>query len=59
MTKQFETERVPALMCKINERDLTLIRARKTHLWCSLCTLYFLVCQVRVTVDDSGLCCYG
>ena len=23
-----------------------------------LCTLYLLVCQVRVTVLDSGLCCY-
>ena len=24
--------------------------------WCS-CTMYLLVCQVRVTVGDSGLCC--
>ena len=23
---------------------------------CSLCTLYLLACQVRVTVGDSGLC---
>ena len=27
------------------------------HLWWSLCTLYLLACQVRVTVGDSGLCC--
>ena len=26
-------------------------------LWWSLCTLYLLACQVRVTVGDSGLCC--
>ena len=25
--------------------------------WWSLCTLYLHVCQVRVTVGDSGLCC--
>ena len=24
----------------------------------SLCTLYLLACQVRVTVGDSGLCCF-
>ena len=30
----------------------------RTHLWWSLiCTLYLHVCQVRVTVGDSGLCC--
>ena len=27
------------------------------YLWWSLCTLYILVCQVRVTIGDSGLCC--
>ena len=26
-------------------------------LWWSLCTLYLLACQVRVTVGHSGLCC--
>ena len=26
------------------------------HHW-SLCTLYLHACQMRVTVDDSGLCC--
>ena len=26
-------------------------------LWWSLCTLYLHMCQVRVTVGDSGLCC--
>ena len=25
--------------------------------WWSWCTLYWLVCQVRVTTGDSGLCC--
>ena len=29
----------------------------RTHLWWSLCTLYLLACQVRVTAGDSGLCC--
>ena len=27
------------------------------YLWWSLCTLYLLACQVRVTIGDSGLCC--
>ena len=27
-------------------------------LWLSLYTFYLLTCQVRVTVGDSGLCCY-
>ena len=27
----------------------------KLYLWRSLCVLYLLACQVRVTVDDSGL----
>ena len=26
-------------------------------LWRSLCTLYLLACQMKVTVGDSGLCC--
>ena len=26
------------------------------YLWWSLCTLYLLACQVRVTVGGSGLC---
>ena len=26
-------------------------------LWWSLCTLYLLSCQVRVTIGDSSLCC--
>ena len=43
-------------------------RCRRTDVWSlnpsfisylqwSLCTLYLLVCQVRVTVGNSGLCC--
>ena len=28
------------------------------YLWWSLCTLYLLACQVRVTVGDSDLFCY-
>ena len=27
------------------------------YLWCSLCTLHLLTCQVRVTVGDWVLCC--
>ena len=52
------------------ERDRERQRERNTHEkhlykciedvplveW-SLCTLYLLACQVRVTVGDSGLCC--
>ena len=30
----------------------------RVYLWWSLCTLYELVWQVTVTVDDSGLCCW-
>ena len=30
---------------------------KRMYLWWNLCTLYLLACQVRVTVDDSGLCC--
>ena len=29
---------------------------QRMYLWWSLCTLYLLACQVRVTVGDSGLC---
>ena len=29
----------------------------RMYLWWSLYTLYLLACQMRVTVDDSGLCC--
>ena len=29
----------------------------RLYFWWSLCTLYLLACQVRVTVGDSGLCC--
>ena len=29
----------------------------RMYLWWSLCTLYLHVCQARVTVGDSGLCC--
>ena len=28
------------------------------YLWCSLCALHLLSCQVRVTVGNSGLCCF-
>ena len=28
------------------------------YLWWSLCTLYLLTYQVRVTIGDSGLCCF-
>ena len=34
----------------VDERD-------NAYLWWSLCTLYLHVCQVRVAVGDSGLCC--
>ena len=27
-------------------------------LWWSLCTCYLFACQVRITVGDSGLCCF-
>ena len=30
----------------------------RSYLWLSLCTLCLLACQVRITVDDSGLRCY-
>ena len=30
----------------------------KMYLWWCLCTLRLHACQVRVTMDDSGLCCY-
>ena len=30
---------------------------QRTYLWWTLCTLYLLACQVRVTVSDSGLYC--
>ena len=30
----------------------------RMYLWWSLCILYLFMCQVRVTVGDSGLCCY-
>ena len=41
---KFETEWGPEHSCAINT------------LWWSLSTLYLQACQVRVTVDDSGLC---
>ena len=31
--------------------------AERMYLYWSLYTLYLLVCRVRVTVGDSGLCC--
>ena len=30
---------------------------QRMYLWWSLCTLYLHACQMRVTVDDSSLCC--
>ena len=30
----------------------------RIYLWWSLCSLHLHACQVRVTVGDSGLCCY-
>ena len=36
---------------------LELINTKKMYLWQSLCTLYLLKCQVRITVGDSGLYC--
>ena len=30
----------------------------KMYLWWSLCTFYLHACQVRVTVGESGLCCF-
>ena len=32
-------------------------RYRNPTRWRSLCTLYLLACQVRVTIGDVGLCC--
>ena len=29
---------------------------RRLYLWCSVCTLYLLACQVRVTTGNSVLC---
>ena len=29
----------------------------RTYLWWSLYTLYLHACQVRIAVNDSGLCC--
>ena len=29
----------------------------RMYLWWNLCTLYLHVCQVGVSVGDSGLCC--
>ena len=46
-----ETERGPERSCKINTQG-------RMYLWWSLRTLYLDACQVRVTVGDSGLCCW-
>ena len=35
----------------------TTIKIKRMYLWWSLCALYLLACQVRVTVGDLGLCC--
>ena len=40
---------------RVNTRYINSIRG---CLWWSLCTCYLLACQVRVTVGDSGLCCF-
>ena len=62
---------VPIKICFLfNQHPRELISARKTsyqlnkdpsfqrlYLWWSLCTLCLHVCQVRVTVGNSDLCC--
>ena len=35
----------------------TTLSNLRMDIWCSLCSLYLLAWQVRVTVGDSGLCC--
>ena len=40
---------------RANTRYINSIRG---CLWWSLCTCYLLACQVRITVGDSGLCCF-
>ena len=40
---------------RANTRYINSIRG---CLWWSLCTCYLLACHVRVTVGDSGLCCF-
>ena len=37
--------------------DILSAQTKMYLLW-SLCTLYLHACQVRVTVSDSGLCCW-
>ena len=36
---------------------MTRLTSVRMYLWWSLCALYLHACQVRVAVDDSGLCC--
>ena len=45
---------INASMCFINRR---YNKYTNSKFWCSLCVLCLLVCQVSVTVDDSGLYC--
>ena len=43
---------LPAVLVRLSEFSHRL----RMYLWWSLCTLYLLACQVRVTVGDSVLC---
>ena len=42
---------------KNSTRCTSTPEVERMFLWWSLCTLYLHVCQVRVIIDDSGLCC--
>ena len=47
-----------ALTAKIDSVQYTLSYCHlRMYLWSGLCISYLLACQVRVTVQDSGLCC--
>ena len=48
------TDRIGLEPCSCGWCSLTQVRV---YLWWSLCPLYLLACQARVTVGDSGLCC--
>ena len=43
---------------RYNLKGYSIVSLENAYVWKSLCTVYLLACQVRVTVGDSGLCCY-
>ena len=43
---------------KLHQRYI-LKDVQRMYQWWSLCTLGLRICQVRLTVGDSGLCCYA